>query len=259
MPLGSEPAKRNRLKSGPSGLALQPRDLLLLRSLALLRILDRRQIEHLAGFHSVSRVNVRLGRLRDGGLIHRYFTATNTGSRRSIYALSKQGAGEARVPFAPTKWRPDSFLLGNAFVAHQLALNDLYIAAKEQDIRWHQPTSPLSSAVRIIPDALLANAERSFFLEMDLGTEALPVWRQKVSAYMRLAVTGQYRGIIPHPHFAVLVVADTETRLEQLRRHIAKQTSKLFWFATLNTIIGSGFWSASWLRATGDIRSPPGE
>ena len=247
------------MKSGPSNLVLQPRDLVVLRSLALLRILDRRQIEQLAGFHSVSRVNVRLGRLRDAGLIRRYFTATSTGSRRSIYALSKQGAREASAPFVPTKWRPDSFLLGNAFVAHQLALGDLYIVAIGQGINWQQLTAPLSSAVQLIPDALITNAERSFFIEMDLGTETLPVWAKKVSAYVRLALTAGFRSIISHPQFAVLVVADSEPRLEMLRRHIAKQTSKLFWFSTLNTIIGQGFWSASWLRATGDTRSPPGE
>ncbi len=247
------------MKSGPSKLVLQPRDLEVLRGLALLRILDRRQIERLAGFHSVSRVNVRLGRLRDAGLIRRYFTATITGSRRSIYALSKQGAQETRVPFAPTKWRPDSFLLGNAFVAHQLALSDLYIAAAGQGINWQQPTSPLSSAAQLIPDALVTNAERSFFVEMDLGTETLPGWTKKISAYVRLALTAGFRSVIPHTHFAVLVVADSEPRLEMLRRHIAKQTSKLFWFTTLNTIIGQGFWSASWLRATSDTRSPPGE
>jgi len=163
------------------------------------------------------------------------------------------------VPFVPTKWRPDSMLLGNAFVAHQLALSDLYIVAKQEGLRWQQPTSPLSPAVRLIPDALLANSIHSFFVEMDLGTETLPVWTKKISEYMRLAISSGFRSIISHSHFAVLVITDSEPRLEALRRHIAKQTSKLFWFTTLNTIIGRGFWSASWHRATGDTRSPPGE
>lgn len=150
-------------------------------------------------------------------------------------------------------------LLGNAFVAHQLALSDLYIVAKQEGLRWQQPTSPLSPAVRLIPDALLANSIHSFFVEMDLGTETLPVWTKKISEYMRLAISSGFRSIISHSHFAVLVITDSEPRLEALRRHIAKQTSKLFWFTTLNTIIGRGFWSASWHRATGDTRSPPGE
>jgi hypothetical protein len=246
------------LKNGGSPLILQPRDLSLLRSLVLLRILDRRQIEQLAGFHSVTRANVRLARLRKAGLIVRYYTATSTGSRRSIYGLTKCGALEAQSPFVPLRWRPDSFLLGNAFVAHQLALNDLYIAVSGNGIEWQTPSSPLSPAIRLIPDAYIADSQRSFFLEMDLGTETLAVWTQKTAAYLKLVITGAYRDIIPHPRFAVLVVTDDDARLEALRRHIAKQTSKLFWFSTLDIIKLQGFWSASWLRATGDNHSPPG-
>lgn len=230
----------------------------MLRSLALLRILDRRQIEQVAGFHSVSRVNVRLARLRREGLIVRYYTATSTGSRRSVYGLTKRGALEAQSPFVPLRWRPDSFLLGNAFVAHQLALNDLYIAASGNAIEWQTPSSPLSPVVRLIPDAYLADSQRSFFLEMDLGTETLAVWTQKTAAYLKLAVTGTHRDIIPHPYFAILVVTDDKVRMETLRRHIAKQTTKLFWFSTLDIIKRQGFWSTSWLRATGNDRSPPG-
>ncbi len=258
MPRAFTLPERGLLTHGRDALVLQPRDLLILRKLAFLRILGREQIEQLAGFHSTSRVNVRLARLRKAGLVLRYFTGTSTGSRRSVYSLSKRGALASQSPFAPLKWRSDSFLLGNAFVAHQLALNDLYIAASGEGIRWQQPSSPLSPAVRLIPDALVTDAQRSFFLEMDLGTEALPVWTQKASAYLRLAVTGAYRGIIPHPHFAVLIVTDSDARRDSLRRHIAKQTSKLFWFATLDIIKRQGFWSDSWLRATGDTLSPPG-
>jgi hypothetical protein len=93
---------------------------------------------------------------------------------------------------------------------------------------------------------------------MDLGTETLPVWTEKVAAYLKFAVTGEYRGTVPHSRFAVLVVTDNDSRLAALRRHIAKQTQKLFWFSTLDTIKRQGFWSASWLRATGDDRSLPG-
>jgi hypothetical protein len=246
------------LQNGREALVLQPRDRLLLRNLALLRILDRRQIEQLAGFHSISRVNVRLARLRNAGLIVRYFTATSTGSRCSIFSLSKRGAHEAETTFVPMRWRPDAFLLGNAFVAHQLALADLYIAASRKEIRWQQPSSPLSPAVRLIPDAYIEDSQRSFFLEMDLGTETLAVWTQKVAAYLKLATTGEFRRIVPHPHFAVLVVADSNVRLMALRRHIAKQTQKLFWYCTLDIIMRQGFWSASWLRATGDDRTLPG-
>jgi len=246
------------LKNGYEALALQKRDLLILRNLGLLRILDRAQIERLAGFHSISRVNVRLSKLRKAGLIHRYYTSTVTGSKRSVYSLGKQGAVEVQSPYAPLKWRRDSFVLGNAFVAHQLALNDLYVAASGDGVRWRRPSTMLSPTVRLIPDAYLTDGQLSFFIEMDLGTEALSVWTEKASAYLRFATTGEFRSRLPHSHFGVLVVADSDARLEALRQHIARETSKLFWFSTLDTIKRHGVWSASWLRAIGDDRSPPG-
>ncbi|MES2221677.1 MAG: replication-relaxation family protein [Acidobacteriota bacterium] len=246
------------MKNGREALILQPRDQLLLHFLAELRILDRSQIERLAGFGSISRVNVRLARLRGNGLILRYFTATSTGSRRSIYALSKQGAREVSTPYRPLKWPSDTIVLGNAFVAHQLTLNDLYIRAMKEGIRWQRPDKPLVPAVPLIPDAYMKDASTSFFVELDLGTEALPVWTRKVTEYLKLAVSGTYLQIIPHSFFAVLIVANSEKRLRSLRQQVAKQTQKLFWFATLETINRQGFWSVSWLRATGDHLSFPG-
>ena len=247
------------MKNGPSSLILQPRDRLLLRNLALLRLLDRRQIEQLAGFHSISRANVRLAKMRHAGLIARYFTATATGSRRSVYALTKRGAAEVHLPHVPLKWKPDSILLGNSFAAHQLALSNIYIdAMRGQNIRWRTFPSPPVPTIPIIPDAAIEGSVQSFFLEMDLGTEPLPVWSRKVEHYLKLAASGAFREIVPHPQFAVLVVTDAEERMHQLRRYIAKQTQKLFWFQTLSTIQRQGFWSASWLRSEGSALSPPG-
>jgi hypothetical protein len=247
------------LKNGPSSLILQPRDRLLLRNLALLRLLDRRQIEQLAGFHSVSRANVRLAKLRRASLISRYFAATATGSRRSVYGLTKQGAAEVPLPHVPLKWKPDSILLGNSFAAHQLALSDIYIGAMSgPDIRWWTFSVPPVPSIPIIPDAAIESPTQSFFLEMDLGTEPTSVWSRKVAHYLKLAASGAFREIVVHPQFAVLVVTDDEERMHLLRRHIAKQTQKLFWFQTLSIIQRQEFWSASWLRSGGSALSPPG-
>lgn len=231
----------------------------MLQRLALLRLLDRRQIEQLAKFHSVSRANVRLAKMRHAGLIVRHFTATATGSRRSVYALTKSGAAEVSAPRVPVKWKPDTVLLGNSFAAHQLALSDIYIGAMAGlDIRWQTFSIPPVPSIPIIPDAQIESSAQSFFLEMDLGTEPTSVWSRKVAEYLKLAATGAFREIVSHPQFAVLVVTDAEERMHLLRRHIAKQTQKLFWFQTLSTIKRQGLWSASWLRSEGSTLSPPG-
>jgi hypothetical protein len=231
----------------------------MLRFLSLLRILDRRQIERIAGFTSISRVNVRLGKLRKAGLIVRYFTGSLSGSKRSLYALTKSGSIEAEAPFVHLKWKSDSFLLGNTFVAHQLALNDIYIeGVLGGGIGWKTFPQPLSVSIPLVPDALIEAELRAFFVELDLGTEQLAVWTRKTSLYLKLATSGAYRQIVSHSQFAVLVVASDESRMQALRRHISKQTQKLFWFATLDNIMRQGFWSSLWLRPGGDDRSPPG-
>jgi Replication-relaxation len=192
-------------------------------------------------------------------LIARYFTATATGSRRSVYALTKQGAAEVQLPHVPFKWKPDTVLLGNSFAAHQIALSDIYIGAMvSPEMRWRTFSVPPVPSIPIIPDAQIENATQSFFVEMDLGTEPLPVWTRKVALYLKLASSGAFREIVSHPQFAVLVVTDAEERMHLLRRHIAKQTQKLFWFQTISIIQRQGFWSASWLRSEGSALSPPG-
>jgi len=246
------------LRNGSKPVVLQPRDRVLLRNLARFRILDRVQIATLASFHSRSRVNVRLAKLRGAGLVIRYFTSTDTGSRRSIYALSKQGSTEVDMPPVPMTWKPDSIIIGNAFAAHQLTLVDLYIAALRSELTWNTPTAPLSPSIRLIPDVVVKIPNASFFLELDLGTEALSVFARKASYYITLAVSGEFKSVIPHQRFSVLVAASDESRLRALRRTIAKQTQKLFWFATVETIKRQGFWSACWQRPTGDDLSPPG-
>lgn len=247
------------MKNGNSAIILQPRDRMLLERIAFLRLLTRDQIQLLAGFHSVSRVNVRLGKLRRAGLILRYYMASSSGSRRSVYALTRSGALEIHSSPTLTKWRPDSALLGNSFATHQLALNDLYIAAvNSANIVWGAFQLPPIQSIPIIPDGCIQTEHQMLFVEMDLGTESLNIWSRKVDLYLKLAVTGAHRQIAPYPHFGVLVVAIHEDRLKSIRRQVAKQTQKLFWFQTLSIIQRQGFWATSWLRTTGETLSLPG-
>ena len=80
----------------------------------------------------------------------------------------------------------------------------------------------------------------------------------KVSGYLKSPVTSSFAEITSESQFSVLVIATSDERLQQLRRHIAKQTQKLFWFQTPSIIQQRGFWSASWLRSRGETLTPPG-
>ena len=95
---------------------------------------------------------------------------------------------------------------------------------------------------------------RAAFLEVDLGTEALSVWKQKTAYYLQLAVSGEFSKRFRQPQFRVLVVAISERRLGNIRAVVAKSTDKIFWFTTLDSINREGIWSPIWLRLSGDQR-----
>lgn len=98
---------------------------------------------------------------------------------------------------------------------------------------------------------------RPFFVEVDLGSESLPVWRKKTDLYVRqLAASGDFQRIFGQPQFRVLVVANTDRRLAGIRATIAKTTDKIFWFTSLERIRRDGFWAPIWLRPIGDGRLP---
>src|SRR5262249_27709999 len=97
-------------------------------------------------------------------------------------------------------------------------------------------------------------ATRAMFLELDRGTEALKVWQQKIAYYLQLALSGVFQQQFRQPQFRVLVVANTERRLANIRSTVAKSTDKIVWFTTLDAIKRDGFWSPIWLRPLGDQR-----
>lgn len=256
---------RTVLHGGNRRIFLQPRDWQVLEMLWHRRILDRDQISAIAPFGSVSRVNVRLKQLRNSGILLRYFISSRTGSRKSVYALSRIGAKEICKTFLPLRFQPDSAVFGNAFVAHQLALNDIYISAHHTtavSVRWKEFSQPISASFRLVPDALIEVSENgawcSMFLEVDLGTEGQGIWTGKTRSYLQLAVSGAFKDVAASNRFAVLIVTDTEERMRTLRTAIAKRTAKLFWFTTLESIKQRGFWSPVWLRPIGNQQVPPG-
>jgi len=239
--------------------------MLLLQQISLLRIVDRQQAGIIAGFNSTTRVNTRLLKLRHAGLLKRFFFVSPSGGKRAVYCLSKKGGDLAGTPANAISRPQDSFLLGDKFVAHQLAINDVYCSAtisKDQgsgaDTKWHPPANSLRSLSHVVPDAYFEirfhEVTRPMFLEVDLGTEGLPVWRKKLTEYLSLASSGEFEKIFRHPRFGVAVVASSEKRMLLLQKEISKATQKLFYFTTLEQIKAKSFWSQIWFRPVGDQR-----
>jgi hypothetical protein len=228
---------------------LQDRDRHLLEELSLMRVINREQAKVVGGFGSTTRVNTRLLALTRAGLLKRSFIGSN----------------EAAYMLAGTSVTQPGGVPAILFAKHQLAINSVYLRLRYQPLpagvrvlRWMRFDETLSKTIPLIPDAYFelesSGTIRPVFLEADLGTEALNVWQRKTQLYLQLALSGEFAKIFQQAQFRVLVVANTERRLGNIRSTIAKSTDKIFWFSTFDTINREGFWSPTWLRPTGGQR-----
>lgn len=242
----------------------QPREIHLLCEASILKVFDREQAQVCAGFNSIARANTRLPLLVQHGLLRRFFLPTEKGGKKSLYSMSRKGAGLAQVPFAGISRASDRLLVGDLFVAHQLHINDFYLALKYKPIplegvqfrRWMVLKAPLSPASPIIPDGYfeLTTPDRIVccFLEVDLGGETSSVWKAKIESYLNFAATGEFEHQFQQPQFRVLVITTTDRRRDAIRRLSARYTEKLFWFSTFTAIKRDGLWASVWMRPAGD-------
>lgn len=247
------------------GIVLQERDLRLLRELGTMRIIDREMTKKVAGFGSTTQVSLRLLELTRAGFLKKFFVGTVASGRKAIYTLSSKGAGVVGAQLGGIHRPFGRLVVGDAFVAHQMAINEIYLALKfrlgpnspTRLLRWHTFRQPISDAIKLIPDAYLELAGdpiRACFLEVDLGNEALSILEAKASYYLQLALSGEFQQRFGQSQFRVLVAVNTERRAANIRAAVAKSTTKIFWFTTIENIQRAGFWAPIWLRPTGDSR-----
>ncbi len=255
-------AQQNLRAGIDARIVLQERDLKLLQALSTLRIIDRNQAALIGNFRSTTRVNARLHKLLQAGLLKRFFFVSALGGKKAVYSLSKKGGAMAGVLCKPLNRPADSFLIGDRFTAHQLSISDVYCAAIKRPLQvnscvqhWRNFVKPLSKSASVIPDAYFEihadDTMKPVFLEVDLGTEALKVWNAKIEGYLQLARSGEFEKEFGANRFSVLVVASSEQRMQSLRTHIRKTTPKLFYFSTLQKVVTEGFWKDIWLRPEG--------
>lgn len=250
------------------GMVIQDRDRHLLRELSVMRVVDREQAKTVAGFGSTTRANVRLLALTRAGLLRRFFLGTTAGGAKALYTLSEKGARLVEVPESGPRRRVDEAVVADFFVQHQLAINEVYCALKYgREVppgiafkRWLAfPKRPLPG-LRLIPDGYVELATPAgivaAFLEVDLGHERLRIWQDKVRNYLDLAISGTFGQRFGQSRFRVLVVTHTEGRLLSIRKAVAAATDKIFWFASLASIQGNGFFRPVWFRPTGDGPTP---
>ena len=240
------------------GLVVQPRDKQLQCELGVMRVINREQAKIVAGFGSTTRANARLLALTRAGLLRRFFL----GNRKALYALSEKGAQLAGVPLRGPRRRQNETLVADFFVEHQLAVNEVYCALKYGAIpvagvsfrRWLAFHEPITKNIRLIPDGYVefATPREIFaaFIEVDLGHERGPVWKEKPKSYLQLALSGDFESGFGTNRFRVLVLANSERRMHSLRKTVGAITQKIFWFATLGAIHDQGLFAPVWYRAT---------
>jgi hypothetical protein len=241
---------------------LQKRDIAFFKILGRdARLVDREQAMKFAGFTSQTRVNARLLKLTANGFLRRYFLGTYKGGSKALYTLTPKGAQVAEVQNRPVIRPKETLLVGDPFVNHQLAVNDVHIAcalppvAEFKVLRFRSFAEPLTNALPLVPDGYCEIETplgvRAAFLEVDCGTETLKVWTKKTNLYLELALSGTFKKLFQQEQFRVLVIASSERRAESIRKTVLKQTQKIFWFTTLEQIKREGFWSAVWFRPEG--------
>ena len=249
-------------------IVLTDRDRLLLKELAIGKVIDREQAKRIAGFKSTTRANDRLLKLTRTGFVRRFFLGTRAGGTKAIYSLSPKGAQIAEIEGRLIKRKNNSLLVGDLFVEHQLAVNSIWIQAKFTPIpvpdvqfaRWLTFPAALSKSTPLMPDGYF-ELNSTFgmyclFCEVDRGTESLKVWSRKISLYLQLAAGGEFQVLFKQSRFRVLVAVSSERRLNILRRTATLHTEKIFWFATLEEINQRGLFAPIWKRPVGEQRVP---
>jgi hypothetical protein len=179
--------------------------------------------------------------------------------------LSQKGAYLVDVPYRGPRRRQDEVLVADYYIAHQLAINEIYCTLKYKAVpgiafeRWicfHQPVTP---SLGLIPDGLVelrtASGITSCFLEVDLGHESLSIWKRKAQNYLQLALSGDFRKQFGQASFRVLILVNSERRLQSIRKTLGAVTEKIFWLATIESAKRS-FFNPIWLRPVGDQPKP---
>lgn len=229
---------------------LSDRDLAVLTDIERFRLLGARQVQRLhfatSGCESTPRVraaNRALARLRGRDLVRtldRRVGGVRAGSAGFIYYLGPVGDRLQRhrkgQPAARRRFGEPS----RHFVDHTLAIAELAVrtieASRSSSIEiialttepecWRPFLSPEGITQWLKPDLLLNTADGDYedhwFIEVDLGSEHLPVILRQCAAYQAYWESGRYQadhGLFP----AVVWVTTTDARKEAIRTAIRQQ------------------------------------
>lgn len=209
-------------------------------------VIAREQLIRLGLFRSKTRANERLKKLADEGYLLAVRQSLPAGGPRLVYvpgSLLRQGEQRSRLVDASA-----------LFIDHQLGLVDIRLAFERHTsvTRWMSDRDLATTNLGFVPDGYceyeLHGRTYCAFIEYDRGTETLARFERKAGAYKQLAFGGGFTTHFNRKFFRVIVCADGRVRLNNLARAVARQTDRIFWFATMNDLRNVGPLAVIWRR-----------
>lgn len=247
--------------------SLTEREHELLRELGRLQVATTGQLARLIFAEASPETAARLARrhlqrLTRSGLVRRFTDRSRdrrVGAPGHIHALTAAGlrligAGRGTGGRQRKSWRPSV-----PFLAHRLAISELYVRLAEQSraggppIRefaaepdcWRRYTGSAGQALALKPDALVrlgvGDLELSWFVEVDLGTERPATIADKCRSYRSYELAGEEvrrHGVFP----GVMFIVPSDGRARAIAGVIARQPAEaktLFTVATEDEVMSA--------------------
>jgi len=259
----------------PSSLCLTERDFSILQALHDYRYLTADQLQRLF-FPSRHRAYERLAQLLTHQLLDRVFQGVyiDKMNQARLYILDRRGVEVLQTRSTrPLRWRKSDKRVSPMFLKHNVAMNDVRIAATlasmhihgqqcswRTDYELHQAydrvqISTQDKPLAVIPDGYwqlqTANRTAHFFFEMDMGTMSIKRFQQKIRAYIAYSNSANLRQRFGTKSFRVLTVTLSQQRLQHLKLATERVCGRnIFWFTTLDELSENTFLQADiWYKA----------
>lgn len=259
---------------------LTERDVSVVLSVYENRFLRRDQIQrfHFAGA-SLQATSARLKKLSDHKFLDKLPTPIAGDASQAVYALNKRGAdvvtASLEIERHKVRRKRDNNRVEWLFMEHTLAISefkvrlDATLASRPEELFFYQRgdrshlrrisvTGAKNKYFVVAPDAFFGiqsgRGKHIFFLEVDMGTETLSRFAEKVVAYKRYWKSGKYGEEYGFNHFRVITVCESERRLDNLRRATGKAGGqRMFLFTTCQAIQENSALGNVWLSPVSDL------
>lgn len=254
--------KRNERDSRAPAMIVTERDKQIIQMVYHCRVLRQNQIHSLFFGASKAASQRRLALLYHHGFLTRAFLTVRASYMFSpaLYLLDKRGAELLRSEYGydDITWTPKSNEVGQPFLEHTIAINDVRIAITlacqtssayslsewrgeaEMKASFDRVTIPTPTGkmenVSLIPDSFFVvqtpKGKAPFFLEVDRGTETTGRFQSKIHAYQAYVQSGGYEKRYGYKSLRVLTTVPSLKRLAGLQEVTEMAGGKeRYWFA----------------------------